>query len=78
MVAALASDFGVARNRLEARGVGCLSPVALKLVLAFLTGGLFYVVSIFRQSAWVRRIDPTCKALFVMAVAFPAPLIMCY
>jgi OOP family OmpA-OmpF porin len=28
VVAALASDFGVARNRLEARGVGFLSPVA--------------------------------------------------
>jgi outer membrane protein OmpA-like peptidoglycan-associated protein len=28
VVAALTSDFGVARNRLEARGVGFLSPVA--------------------------------------------------
>ena len=44
---------------------------AVVLALWLLTGGIFGLVWIFRQAAWVRRIDPTCKALVVLTVAFP-------
>jgi len=49
---------------------------ALVLLFTILTGGFFVLVWIFRQAAWVRRIDPTCKALFVLAVTFPLPVIL--
>ena len=45
---------------------------AVVLTLWLLTGGIFGLVWMFRQAAWVRRIDPTCKALVVLAVAFPS------
>jgi uncharacterized protein DUF4339 len=49
---------------------------ALVLLFAVLTCGLFSVVWMFIQAAWVRRIDPTCKALFVLAVGIPLQFIL--
>jgi hypothetical protein len=43
---------------------------ALVLVLWILAGRLFAIIWIYRQAAWVRRIDPSSKALWVLAAAF--------
>ena len=44
---------------------------ALVLLFAALTCGIFAIVWMFIQAAWVRRIDPTCDALIVLAVGIP-------
>jgi len=49
---------------------------ALVLLLAVLTCGLFGVVWMFVQAVWVRRIDPTCNALFVLAVGIPVQIVL--
>ena len=53
---------------------------ALVLVFWMLTGGLFGLVWIYRQAAWVRRIDPSSKALWVLVCAYACaavlPLVM--
>jgi hypothetical protein len=43
---------------------------ALVLVFWILTGGLFKFIWMYRQAAWVRRIDPSSKALWVLAAGF--------
>ena len=47
---------------------------ALVLLFWILTAGLFGIVWLLRQAVWVRRIDPTSKALLVLAVGFPSYL----
>jgi hypothetical protein len=49
---------------------------ALVLLFAVLTCGIFSLVWMFIQAWWVRRIDPTCKALFVLAVGIPLQFIV--
>ncbi|MDP9323251.1 MAG: DUF4234 domain-containing protein [Acidobacteriota bacterium] len=49
---------------------------ALVLLLTFLTCGLFGIVWMFVQAVWVRRIDPTCNALFILAVGIPLQIIV--
>ena len=46
----------------------------LVLLLTLLTVGIFGLVWMFVHAAWVRRIDPTCKALVVLAVGIPLQL----
>src|SRR5688500_8547691 len=48
---------------------------ALLLLFSFLTGGILFVVWMFRQAAWVRRIDPSSKALRVLAIGFLASIL---
>jgi uncharacterized protein DUF4339 len=49
---------------------------ALVLLFGVLTCGIFAIVWMFIQAAWVRRIDPTCKALFVLAAGIPLQVIL--
>ena len=48
---------------------------ALLLLLHVATAGILGMVWMFRQAAWVRRIDPTSNALFMLAVAIPGSVI---
>lgn len=49
---------------------------ALVLLLTVLTCGLFGVVWMFVHAVWIRRIDPTCNALFVLAVGTPLQIVV--
>jgi len=48
---------------------------ALVLLFSLLTGGILFLVWMFRQAAWVRRIDPMSKALRVLVIAFLTPIL---
>jgi hypothetical protein len=43
---------------------------ALVLLYHMSTFGIFDVIWGFRQAAWVRRLDPTRNAIFILVVAF--------
>jgi hypothetical protein len=45
------------------------------LLLTVLTLGIFGVVWMFVHARWVRRIDPTCNALFLLAVGIPLQIV---
>ena len=49
---------------------------ALVLVFWILTGGLFKFIWMYRQAAWVRRIDPSSKALWVLAAGFAGGVVL--
>jgi hypothetical protein len=49
---------------------------ALVLLFTVLTCGLFGLVWMFVHAVWVRRIDPTCNALFVLAVGIPLQIVV--
>ena len=49
---------------------------ALVLLFTVLTCGIFGLVWMFVQAVWVRRIDPTCNALFVLAVGIPLQIVL--
>jgi hypothetical protein len=46
------------------------------LLFTVLTCGFFGIVWMFVHAVWVRRIDPTCNALFVLAVGMPLELVL--
>ena len=54
-------------------------PPSLNWVFLFLltmfTFGVFGLVWMFVHATWVRRIDPTCNALFVLAVGIPLQVV---
>jgi hypothetical protein len=49
---------------------------ALVMLFTALTCGLFGLVWMFVHAVWVRRIDPTCNALFVLAVGIPLQIVV--
>jgi hypothetical protein len=49
---------------------------ALVAVFWILTGGLFKFIWMYRQAAWVRCIDPSSKALWVLAAAFACAAVL--
>jgi hypothetical protein len=49
---------------------------ALVLVLSIVTCGVFALVWMFLQAAWVRRLDPTNNALIILAVGIPAQFLL--
>lgn len=49
---------------------------ALVLLFTVLTCGIFGVVWMFVHASWLRRIDPTCNALFVLAVGIPLQIVL--
>lgn len=49
---------------------------ALVLVFWMLTCGLFGLIWMYRQAAWVRRIDPSSKALWVLLAAFACAVVL--
>ena len=51
---------------------------ALVLLYYMLTFGIFGVIWTFRQAAWVRRLEPTCNAIFILVVAFALPLLLMF
>ena len=48
----------------------------LVLMFTVLTLGLFGLVWMFVHAAWVKHIDPTCNALYVLAVGIPLELFL--
>jgi hypothetical protein len=48
----------------------------LVLLFTVLTFGIFSIVWMFVHARWVRRIDPTCNAVFVLAVGIPLQIVL--
>jgi len=46
------------------------------LLFTVLTCWIFGIVWMFVHAVWVRRIDPTCNALFVLAVGIPLQIVL--
>jgi hypothetical protein len=47
-------------------------------LLSVLTGGIFGLVWMFVHATWFRRIDPTCNALFVLAVGIALQVVLAF
>ena len=49
---------------------------ALVFLFTVLTCGIFAIVWMFVHAVWVRKIDPTCNALIVLAVGIPLQIVL--
>ena len=49
---------------------------ALVMLFTILTFGIFGIVWMFVHAMWIRRIDPTSNALFVLAVGIPVQIVL--